>query len=144
MPSNTTYRPFRASEFEYTKLNFNAQGVSASPTLGGTTNIDYLIADDHLVTGAWMIINNGFLGDYVNLHVLDTSGGTYSGTPYAVLSQFITNWYVPKVSDSQFDMIYPAKIFTGMSLRVVYVSAASGSDPQTFAAINWKLHKVLV
>jgi len=140
MPSNTTYAPQKTADFIGTQLRFNAQGVSTTISHGTTGNLDYLLADDCLITGAWVISNNGNFGDKANFQVLDTSTGTYSGTPYAPLNQFISNWYFPPTTETQFDMVYPAKIYTGMTLRLIYTSTGS-SD--VFVAINYKLHKVL-
>ena len=140
MPLGTTYTPTRASDFESSKLSFNAQGVFVLATAGDITNLDYTPTDDCLVTGCWLIVNDAAYGDTASFQVVDTSGA-FTGTPGTVLNQFITNWYMAPKVDTQIDMIYPAKIFGGMTLRLVYKSVGTVSP---FVATNYKLHKVLI
>lgn len=142
MPTGTTYKPTRVNDFEASKLNFNAQGAGGIQSPNQTNNIDYLLTDDCLITGAWLVANNGNYGDHASFQVLDTAAGTYTGTPYGVINQFITNWFIPPTTSVQFDMAYPAKIYAGMTLRLEYTSTALLLAP--FVAINYKLHKVLI
>jgi hypothetical protein len=92
------------------------------------------------MTGAWIISNGGNYGDYVNFQVVDASGA-FTGTPGTLLNQFATMLYFPPTADTQIDIVYPAKVLAGMTLRVSYTSTG-GTD--VFLAINYKLHKVLV
>ena len=141
MPSNTTYNPVRTTDFEKTKLNFNGQGVTSTINAGTTTNIDYLLADDCLITGLELIVNNGNYGDFANIQVIDTTG--FTGYPAGtVLEQIGTNWYLSPSTDTQFDIAYPAKIIAGLTLRIIYTSTLLVGT--TFVAINYKLHKVLI
>jgi hypothetical protein len=139
MPTNTTYNPPNINSFIKAALNFNAQGVSTTGTAGAVTNLDYTLSDDCLITGMELIINNGNYGDKASFQIVDGSGA-FSGTPGTVLNQFATNWNIPPTADTQFDMAYPAKIYAGLTLRIVYTSTGT-SNP--FIAINYKLHKVL-
>jgi hypothetical protein len=140
MPSNTGYNPLHIDDFEKDKLNYNGQGISVTITAGQTQNLDYTLTDDCLITGAWIISNAGNYGDYVHFQVVDPSG-TFTGTPGTVLNQFATMLYFPAQADTQIDIVYPAKILAGMTLRVVYTSTG---DTNVFLAVNYKLHKVLV
>lgn len=140
MPSNTTFNPSSVNSFDKSKLNFDAQGVSAIVTAGSTQNIDFQLTDDCLMTGAWVLISGGTWGDSICFQVIDTTGA-FSGTPGTVLNQFITNWYVSDQVDTQFDMVYPAKIYATLTLRVIYKSVGS-SNPNFI--VNYKLHKVMV
>jgi hypothetical protein len=140
MPSGTAYNPLHVDDFEKNKLAFDAQGVSTTVTAGGTATLDYTLVDDCLITGVELIVNSGNYGDTLNLLIIDSSG-VFTGTPGTVLDQFATNWNVPPIADTQFDMMYPAKILTGMTLRVSYTSTGSNN---VFLAINYKLHKCLV
>lgn len=139
MPSNTTYNPTNTGDLEKSKLNFDGQGVTQTITAGQTQNVDLTLTNDCLITGAWLIINNGNFGDSCNFQVVDTTGiYAPAGT---VLSQFITNWYLPTTIDDQFDIPYPAKIYSGLTIRLVYTSTGSTN---VSVIINYKLHKVLV
>jgi hypothetical protein len=140
MPTGTTFNPVRTSDFDKTKLNFNAQGVSANIIASSVQNIDLTLADDCLMTGAWVVINGATQGDTLIFQVVDTTG--FTGYPAGtVLNQFITNWYPNVNTDVQLDMVYPAKVIAGLTLRVVYTSIGT-TNP--FIAINYKLHKVLI
>jgi hypothetical protein len=139
MPSGTLYAPTRTADFESTKLNANAQHAKATVTAGQSANIDLTVADDHLATGAWLVVVGGTAGDTVLLQVVDISGA-FCGVPNTVLKTFV-NWAVAPETSQQFEFNYPAKIYAGLTLRVVYTSTG-GTNP--FVAINYKLHKVLV
>lgn len=142
MPSNTKYNPLHVSEFEKSKLTFNAQGVNTTVILGTAKSLDYTLTDDCLLTGVELIIDGATYGDTVNLQVVDSTGA-FTGTPGTVLNQFVTNWNVSSTSDAQFDMAYPAKIYAGLTLRLNYTSTGAGIT-FVYLAVNWKLHKVLV
>jgi hypothetical protein len=137
---NSTYNPTRTIDFEKEKLTFDAQGVSATITAGNSQNLVYALTDDCLITGVELIVNNGSYGDTINFQVIDSSGA-FTGTPGTVLNQFASNWNVTPISDTQFDIVYPAKILTGMGLQVVYKSTGTSN---VFLAINYKLHKCMV
>jgi hypothetical protein len=141
MPSNTTYNPVSVSDFEKNKLNYNGRGVSVTIPKGTSVNLDYTLTDDCLLTGVWLIIGRGNYGDSLTVQVLDLSN-IYGYGAGAVLNTFVTNWYMPPSSATQIDIPYPAKIITGLTLRVIYTSTGTVDDP--FLAINYKLHKVLV
>lgn len=140
MASGTTFNPNKTSDFERAKLTFNAHGVSTTITAGTTTNIDLSMTDDCLLTGAGLITNNGNYGDTINFQIVDGTGG-FTGTPGTIMLQAITNWFTVPTTDVQLDMVYPAKVYTGLILRIIYTSTGS-SD--VFVAINFKLHKVLI
>lgn len=143
MPSNTTYRPARVVDFEYQKLNYAAQGVMANPTINTSTNVDLYMAHDYLITGFWITGGGTTFGDKVTLQAIDTDNifGYGAGT---VLNEFATDVYLPANSFSEhFDVAYPAKIFAGLSLRIIYTSVATTGAAPSFA-VNYKLHKVLI
>lgn len=140
MPNNTTYSPPNIASMIRTALSFNGQGVSITVPHGTNANLDYLMTDDNLMTGAWIVINNGQYGDYIHFQIVDTTGitGHPAGT---ILNQFITQFYVPSTLSTQLDMLYPAKIIAGLTLRCVYNSTGT-SD--VFLALNFKFHEVLI
>jgi hypothetical protein len=140
MPSNTTYNPICIGDFQKSKLVYDGQGVFTTVTAGSTVNLDYTLTDDCLITGMELIVNNGNYGDTVLLQVLDPTG--FTGYPAGtVLDQYASNWNVAPTTNSQFDIVYPAKVIAGLTLRVVYASTGTGN---VFVAANYKLHKVLV
>lgn len=142
MASNTKYNPPNVNEFEKSKLNINAQGVSATVSNGETSNLDYLLTDDCLLTGLVFFTSATGYGDYVQLQVVDTSGA-FTGTAGTVMLQPATNWYVNPGSYLSMDADYPAKIPAGLTLRLVYTNTALPLG-STRIFMNYKLHKVLV
>lgn len=141
MPTGTKFAPTRISEFDAAKLQFNAQGAKASPSLNTTTNIDLYFADDHLLTGFWVVCTGAAQGDSIALKAVDTDNIMGFGAG-VVLKTFASNIYIATNFDAQFDVAYPAKVYAGLSLRVVYTSTTILGSP--FFAVNYKLHKVLI
>ena len=127
--SSSTYDPPSMSSIEKTKVNFNGQKVFASVPFGTTQDIDLTVSDDHLMTGAQLLLTGNCDMDEIQFKVV--SGST-------VVTQFI-EWYASTFSK---DMIYPAKVPAGLKLRVTYKNTcASGS---VTVKINYFLHKVLL
>lgn len=143
MPSNTTFKPVRKIDFTADKLVFNGVGVTGTATLGSTTNIDYLLPDDNLLQGVQAYTKTANFGDTVSLQILDTSTGAVSGTPYAVISQYVSNWRLRDDAQVQMDkqLEYPANLLAGMTLRAAYTSTGLLAVK---VAVNYDLHKVLV
>jgi hypothetical protein len=140
MPSGTTYNPPNVLSFVKSALIFNSQGASTTIIAGQISNLDVTLTDDCLLTGLEVVINNGNYGDYINFQVVDPTG--FTGHPAGtVLLQPASNWYVAPVYENQYDIVYPAKIVTGLTLRIIYTSTGSSN---VFLAINYKLHKCLV
>lgn len=142
MPTNTNFDPRHVGDFDKLKMNFNAQGVKNTISLNTTTNIDLDFTDDHVVTGFWVLGSGVNLGDYIDIQVVDKNNMFGLGAG-AVIKQFGTNLYMPATFDMNVDVAYPAKIYAGLTLRVVYHSTLLiGVAP--YFAINWKVHKILV
>lgn len=131
---STEYNPPHVNSFTKTALLFNAQGVNTTVTPETSANLDLVLTADHLITGAEVVISGAVNGDYITLQVL--AGET-------VVNQYATNWYVASGTyNQQYDVCYPAKLYAGLILRLVYNSI--GTEVPVFVAINYKLHKVLV
>lgn len=138
MPSNTTFDPRNILEFEKSKLNKAAQGKKLTVTKGTTTNIDITLTDDCLLAGGSILLAQDVKwGDKVSFQVL--SGST-------VLIEFITDWYLnpEKTEQPVPSSNYPAKVYAGLTLRIVYTSTAGALDPAPDVAINYNLEKVLI
>lgn len=141
MPSGTQYNPINVDDFEKTKLNYDAVGVGGTATAGTTTNIDYAVTDDMLLTGAQVLTNTSVFGDSVSFQLVDVAGLFYP--PGSVLNQFVTNWQTRSDSQEQINLQvnYPAKVNAGLYLRLVYVSTGTSS---VAVAVNYSLHKILI
>lgn len=142
MPSGTTYKPWRSSDLEANKVNANAQGVTGTVPFGSNNiNIDFILTDDCLITGVVFFTNNSNYGDTVNMQIVDTSGIIApAGT---VLLQVATNWNICPNNVIDVDFQYPAKIISGLTIRIVYNSAGVGIG-STSAYVNYKLHKCII
>lgn len=137
----TTYTPKNINDFVSSALNFYGVGLTATPTIQTTTNIDYVVPFDILITGAVLMVKNVTFGDNITFQVVDVNG--ILAPANTVLNQFVTNWYLVEDSEKQFEfqVNYPAKIYEGLILRVIYTS--TGETPPELA-VNYILHKILV
>jgi hypothetical protein len=136
------YAPSKVSEFSSKDVNASFNGVYSVATKNSTTNIDFLLSDDCLITGAMFSTKGAVYGDKVHFQVVDKDNMFGYGAGM-VLNQFITNWFINPDISRQLDMEngYPAKIYAGLYLRLVYVSI--GTELDIDIIINYKLHKVL-
>lgn len=141
MATGTSYKPEKFVELGAVNLDFNAQGVKATATANTTTNIDYKLLDDCLITGITLLVSSATFGDKATLQVVDVDNvlGYGAGT---VLKQPGTNWYMASDVQTQLSAssLYPAKITAGLYLRVIYTSTALLTGPTV--CINYHLHKV--
>jgi hypothetical protein len=123
----------------------DCQGVQTTIAVGTTGNLDYELTDDCYLTGIFFQTQNSNFSDTAALQVIDTTG-IYSGTPGTVLGQFATNWVVGASSTGGntvfLEAVYPAKIYAGMTLRIIYTSTGTGSGNVNVGA-NYLLHKCL-
>lgn len=140
MPSNTLFKPLNINAFTSDVLNYASVGTSANCTANSTTSIDFAITDDMLITGLQLLTNGGTYGDYASLQVIDPNNILGMGAN-AILLQPVTSWFLPPTASMQFDVVYPAKIYAGLTLRILYTSTAIIGS--VFVAVNYKLHKVL-
>lgn len=135
MPSNTIYDPKNVNEFEKQKLNKDATSVSATVPAGTTVNIDYEFAHDSLVMTSVLLVDGAERGDSVHLQVVHPVAG--------VVFQPITNWLIDPTVVKQHTPIanFPAKLFTGLKLRLVYHSTGA---TDVWVGFNLDKDKVLV
>lgn len=136
------YAPIRQSEYSSKDLNLNFIGNQFTIPKGTTYNCDYKILDDLLVDGGRIIATNVVAGDSVTCQVIDKDNILGYGAGF-VLNQFVTTWYLVPGQNLQWDFTvnYPAKVYAGLWIRVIYNSVGTETDP--WVAINYKLHKVL-
>jgi hypothetical protein len=136
MPSNTVFNPQNLTDFEKSKLNKDAKGVAATMTAGQSTSLDLTITDDVLMAGGTSVLVRGAAqGDKMDFQVVHPVAG--------VLVQFVTDWYVNPDSTLQQTppSNYPAKLLTGLILRIIYHSVG---ETDVWLAVNYNREKVLV
>ena len=127
--SGSIYNPSSVDGFDKNKLNYNGQKVSATVPFGTTQDIDLTLTDDHLLTGAQIILTGNCDLDEIQFKVV-------MGT--TVLNQFI-DWYATNFSK---DLPYPAKIPAGLTLRATYKNTCGNGTVKV--RVNYFLHKVLL
>jgi hypothetical protein len=130
--------PTQVSQFNSSIVSFDAQGVIGTCPAGGTLNLDYVLQDDHEITGGTLLTKGSAFGDSANVLVLDPNNLMGLGAG-AVLNQFVTNYYMSDTTskEADFDLPYPAKIVAGLVLRCTYKSI--GVMPVQ-VAFNYRLH----
>jgi len=135
MASNTTYNPQNIRDFEKSKISKDARGVLGTAAAGGTTNIDLVMGNDVLITGGVFLAQGAAWGDTVDFQVVHPQAG--------VVAQFITAWCLDPTSVMQQlpTASYPAKLATGLTLRVVYHSIGGTAVD---VGVNYNLERVLV
>lgn len=137
----TEYKPLRNEDFNANSLAFNGKGITGTAAHGTATNIDTAVTEDTVLTGGNLVLKDQCFGDTVDQQVVDKDG--IVAPPGTVLRQFITSWNVADDVQIQGGIVapgYPAKIISGLYLRLVYHSTC-GTDVKV--AINYLLHKVL-
>lgn len=141
MPAGTKYAPINVSEYGSKDLNAALRGDLFQAAAGQETTRDFLISDDSLIDGAIVHVLNSALGDKLKCQVVDKNN-IFGYGANTVLGQYVTDWYINPSKTEQLDFTcpYPAKIYSGLYLRVVYSS--TGASPVD-VIVNYKLHKVL-
>lgn len=137
----STYKPLKVSDFEASKLNFLGVGVTASCTSNGVTTLDYILTDDCLMTGGSILVSNGTFSDKIDLQIVDVNNTMGYGANF-ILNKFVSGWYIQAgTSIVPISVPYPAKVYAGLVIRVIYTSVGSSTNS---LAVNYNLHKVLV
>lgn len=116
------------------KIFTRLTGIQANVQIGDNTII-YTIPYTWMKISGMAIINGETL-DIANFYVLDTTTGTYFGTPDAVLNQFGINVNISK-DFQKHKSNYDADIYQGMQLKVVYNSKSAKT-----IGINFDLHEI--
>lgn len=143
---NSTYDPTNVSDFEKTKIQANNMGSLGTIPAGTTASLDLDLTDDNLLTGLQILAKGSNFGDSLKLEVVDKAGTLPNGMafpPNTVLKVFGNNIYLGDDNQMKLDekSDYPAKVFAGLTFRVIYTSTGS-TDVQLIA--NYHLHLVLV
>jgi hypothetical protein len=135
MATNTNFNPKTMAEFTKDHLEFYGQSIFLEAIIGATTEQDLLVADDMLLTGGELLVEDGNMGDLIYLQVYHPTFG--------VVKEFVSGYHVAPDSIRQtvLNIQYPSKLFAGLSIRCKYVAANSGVVRRV--AVNLFLHKIL-
>lgn len=138
---NSATRLTQVSQFTSDLVHSNNQGLSQVITAGSIMTIDLKLTDDHFITGGVLRTLESAFGDTVTFQVIDIDG--ILAPQGTVLGQYTTNWYMRSDSQEQINenTPYPAKIYAGLYLRVIYTSIGL---VDVTVNIMYRLHKVLI
>lgn len=136
MPTNTQYSPQKTSEFVKDNLQFSGQSIYFECDPSTENSGDFYLADDYLITGGRLFVENGNLQDKIYMQVVHPLAG--------VVSEFISGFRIASDTTLQLDLQleYPAKLFAGLTLRCKYISNSNIGTRKI--AANLFLHKVLL
>lgn len=138
---STKFKPQSKLEYTSDALNTNLKGINFTALSNQVTTYDFLITEDSLIDGVQFHCLGANLKDKVTFQVVDKNNVLGLGLN-KVLGQYITDWYVnPQITEQlNYASDYPAKILSGIYLRVFYTS--TGTAPVEVLC-NFRLHKVL-
>lgn len=139
---NSKYAPASFQEYSAKDLNTNLRGCHFNCAPNQTTINDYVITDDCLLDGANLHTINANLGDKITAQVIDKDN-IFGYGHNVVLGQYVTDWFINPMRTEQLDYTsrYPAKIFAGLYLRIIYTSTSNSVPVDVI--VNYKLHKIL-
>ena len=141
MPIGTKYAPAKKADYGSKDLNASLMGTKFTASAGVETTHDFLIAEDHLIDGAQLVVITGILGDKVKCQVVDKDNVLGYGEN-VVLGEYVKDWYINPSESKQleYESNYPAKIYGGLYLRTIYTSTGENSVE---VIVNYLLHKIL-
>lgn len=133
---NSVYNPEKVSDFEKSKLTFDGKSVQASAVASEVKTLDLVLTDDMLITGGVLKVKGAKFFDTATLQIVHPIAG--------VVNQFVTDYGMSEDTQLQIqlEIPYPAKLFSGLSIRLVYKATADLGTRSI--VINYKLHRVLV
>lgn len=133
---NSTYKPLRSSDLVANGVNFAGQGVYGEAIDSNPVHVDLTLTDDCLLTGGILMVKGGHFEDTITLQIVHPIAG--------VVNEFVSNFRVCEDSNKQFEInsLYPAKIYAGLTIRIVYTPSPLKIGVRDIAA-NYYLHKVL-
>jgi len=120
-------------------LLFRGVGFSATATKTTSTDVEYEIVEERLINGVQLILNNHVVGDSADFKVVDKNNVLGYGAG-VVLNVFGSGWLVsPSDSQPMIVLPYPANLYAGLFIRIVYHSIGTVND--VFVGANLFLHK---
>jgi hypothetical protein len=137
----TKFKPQSKLDYSCDSLNTNLKGTRFTALGNQVTIYDFLITEDNLIDGAQLHCIGANLKDKITFQVVDKDNVLGTGLN-KVLGQYVTDWHINPQITEQFNYVseYPAKLLSGVYLRIIYTSAGASSVE---VLTNFRLHKVL-
>lgn len=136
----TKYRPKSKLEYSQSDLTADFKGFIFDATQNAQTINDNIVPYDVLIDGAEVYISGGQIGDSISAQVVDINNVMGYGLN-VVLGRYVTNWFIVPNQKSIVVSEYPAKIFSGLFLRLIYNNISLTSPAKVI--VNYRLHRVL-
>lgn len=117
-------------------LFFRGQGITGNATANQVTNFIFTVPYAKCKINGVEILG-GVFGAKCNLKILDSTTGTYTGTPNALLNQFGYDWNI-RPNCMPIVLPYDADLLQGMQILIEY---ENNDSLDTSIAINFYLHE---
>lgn len=127
--TNTSFNPDTVEQFSKGSQEYKGQKSFATVSAGETLNIDFIITEDTLITGARVHSHGACEADEIKFQVLSGSN---------VVTTFI-DWYIMNENIDK-DLTYPAKLTPGLTVRAIYKNTCLVLPTNVY--INYYMHKV--
>lgn len=139
---NSQYKPSSRAGYSSLDLNLDFKGQKFDLSANTANNCDFLVSDDYILDGIIIDTLNHSLGDKISLQVIDKDNVMGYGSN-VILKQFATDIYMTPGLTRQVDhqSVYPAKVFAGLYVRIIYTSVHESTAPTIL--VRYNLHKVL-
>ena len=133
--------------------NFRARftGLIGQATAGQSTNIELQIAAERYINGVRLILDGHTVDDTLHFEIVDKDGigvalGWYTQQQFDAMGEYVADrfgqdWNIDHTIATQPDVIvpYPAKIYAGLYVRIIYNSAGqSNVKVKANLYLHWK------
>jgi hypothetical protein len=104
---------------------FRFRGVSFVDTVdaNSTKSIDFQVVAERYINGGKLIVKNIGEDDKITFQVVDKDNVLGFGAN-VVLDEFIKDFYLPTSESLNVQLDYPARIFAGLYLRLIYTNTS--------------------
>jgi len=120
-----------AAGFRFRGTSFTGTALAES-----TTDIDYKLVNERYINGGRLLVSNIGSNDKLTFQVVDVENVLGFGEN-VVLDEFITDYYVPTSGNLEVKLDYPAKIMSGLYVRLKYTNS---TQLDTLIKCNLYLH----
>lgn len=135
---------------------FRFRGSSFTGTVAGNTtqSVDVQISQERWINGGLLIVDNIGTNDQGTFQVVDKDylyagvlyPSDFNGIPWStaqpngvILDEFINGYYVPLDKKLEINLAYPARILSGLYIRLIYTSThEDGCTLKCNMYLHWK------
>lgn len=140
--TGSTFNPIYLNDINTTNSVLNGMSVQGSAAVNSSTNFDWTLADDYLIVGLIIGVQNALAADTIQIQIIDVNNVLGQGAN-AVVGTPVNQWGAINGS-SEINLIAPKKIPAGFKIRVIYTSTAGILGTAPSLTVNFKSLKVLI